>query len=65
MGDAYITAFAKGLKISNSIRKINLTDNRLKESGVLKLVQSLNKNVHEVNLSDNRVGFQPIEHLSQ
>jgi hypothetical protein len=35
MGDDYVTAFAKGLKISNNIRKVNLSDNRLNERGTL------------------------------
>jgi len=61
MGDDYVTAFAKGLKISNSIRKVNLADNRLNEKGTVQVLKALNKNVHEIDLSENRIGAQSIE----
>jgi len=65
MGDDYVTAFAKGLKISNTIRKVNLADNRLNEKGTIQVVKALNKYVQEVDLSENRVGNQTIEEISK
>jgi hypothetical protein len=38
MGDDYVTAFAKALKISKTIRKVNLADNRLNDKGGAKLI---------------------------
>ena len=45
MGDDYVTAFAKGLKLSNNIRKLNLADNRLNEKGTVQIIKALNKHV--------------------
>jgi hypothetical protein len=63
MGDEYVTAFAKGLKISHSIRKVNLANNRLNEQGTLKFLRAVHKNVQEIDLSQNKVGTQSIDHI--
>ena len=63
MGDEYVTAFAKGLKISHSIRKVNLANNRLREQGTLKFLRAIYKNVQEIDLSQNKVGAQSIDKI--
>jgi hypothetical protein len=63
MGDEYVAAFAKGLKISSTIRKVNLANNRLNEQGTLKFLRAVHKNVQEIDLSQNKIGAQSIDHI--
>jgi hypothetical protein len=56
MGNQYASAFSQGLQLSNNVRKVNVSDNRLSEKGSLELVKGLNKHIQELDLSNNRVG---------
>ena len=46
------------------IKKVNAADNRLNEKGSFSLIKGLNKHVQEIDLSNNRIGFHSIEHIS-
>ena len=63
MGNKYATAFKEGLKLSQ-VKKVNVSDNRLNETGSFNLVRGLNKHVQEINLSNNKIGLPSIEHIS-
>ena len=63
MGNKYATAFKEGLKLSQ-VKKVNVADNRLNETGSFNLVRGLNKHVQEINLSNNKIGLPSIEHIS-
>ena len=64
MGDEYATAYGKSLRLAN-VRKLNFSDNRLKEKGSYNLVQGLNKNIQELNISNNKIGPNTIDYISK
>ena len=55
IGEKYAEALSEGLKYSHASR-VNLAQNRLRESGGLKILQGLNTNVKDLDLSDNQIG---------
>ena len=55
IGNKYAEALSNGLKLC-IVNKINLASNRLNPQGGLKVLQSLNFNVRELDLSNNKIG---------
>ena len=55
IGDKYAEALGHGLKHSMA-HKVNLSQNRLKPTGALKIIEGMNSNIREIDLSDNRIG---------
>jgi Leucine-rich repeat (LRR) protein len=65
IGDKYAEALGNGLKYSTA-NKLNLAQNRLNPTGGLKILQGLNPNVKELDISDNKLGETNdcIDHLA-
>lgn len=55
IGDKYAEALASGLKLAKA-HKLNLSKNRIKPKGGIKILQGVNPEVKEIDLSDNRIG---------
>jgi hypothetical protein len=50
MGNDYASAFAQGLHLSKA-KKVNLADNNLNDIGSYNIVQGINRNLKEMDLS--------------
>lgn len=57
VGNKYAVSLGQGLKLSNAVSKINLASNRLTPRGGLSILQGLNHNVIELDLSNNELGY--------
>lgn len=45
MGNNYATAYGLGLQLSTTVKKVNLSDNRLSEKGSFEIIKGINKNI--------------------
>lgn len=64
MGDAYATAFSKGLKHIPNVEKLNLKENRLSEIGAMKILSKLvAKKTKYLVLADNHLGEKAMYRL--
>ena len=66
MGDNYAEAFSEGLQYNTFIEKVNLNNNRLTERGANSILTKLiSHKLRELNLSNNKIGFNSINSLSE
>ncbi|CAG9334034.1 unnamed protein product [Blepharisma stoltei] len=64
VGDKYANALSKGLKSLKSVEKLNLRNNRLSDSGSIKILSRMNgSSLKDLNLANNKLGNKPIEKL--
>ena len=69
-GDSFINCLSSGLKFTNNINSIELSNNRLTQIGIEKLFSNLKekgtflKNLFKLNLSFNNIGEVGVENLT-
>lgn len=64
MGDVYANAFSEGINHYKDVKELNISNNRLTECGVLKILQKIrDKKLKKISLAENKIGSQSILEL--